>query len=373
MMPRSDSLNRTAANPLHSTAALFQGVEKPWEFPSIPLRDPAPGEILVKVLACTICGSDLHTICGRRHAHPPAVLGHEIVGEVLAIGPNTSPLDHLGNPIQPSDRVVWGIVANCGKCFYCLHELPQKCSLAFKYGHQQINEGSIWQGGFAQHCMLAPGTTLVRLPEHLTLEAACPLSCATSTIAAAMRIAAPLTNQRVLVVGAGMLGITALAYARELGAARLACLEPDSSRRELALGCFRADIAGDVAELERWIANKQNGIGFDLIIECSGSNAGTLDAMRLMRTGGRCILVGAVFPSAPIPLVFEEFVRRQWTIHGVHNYRSDDLVRAVEFMSDAQARYPFADLVRETFPLKQIERAVIAAQLRENIRVAILP
>lgn len=170
-----------------------------------------------------------------------------------------------------------------------------------------------------------------------------------------------------------MLGITALAYARELGAARLACLEPDSSRRELALDSFRADIAGDVAELERWIANKQNGIGFDLIIECSGSNAGTLDAMRLMRTGGRCILVGAVFPSAPIPLVFEEFVRRQWTLHGVHNYRSDDLVRAVEFMSAAQARYPFADLVREKYPLKQIERAVIAAQMRENIRVAILP
>ena len=373
MTHRSDSLNRTAANPQHSTAALFQGVDKPWELPTIPLRDPAPGEILVKVLACTICGSDLHTICGRRHAHPPAVLGHEIVGQVLAIGPKLSNRADPGNHIQPGDRLVWGIVANCGECFYCLHDLPQKCSHAFKYGHQQISDDSIWQGGFAQHCMLAPGTSLVRLPDDLSIEAACPLSCATATIAAALRIATPPTNQRVLVVGAGMLGLTALAFARELGASSLACLEPDPSRRELALGSFRADIAGDADELNRWIANHQNGIGFDLVIECSGTNNGTLDAMRLMRTGGKLVFVGAVFPSAPIPLVFEEIVRRQWTLHGVHNYRSDDLVRAVEFMSDAQARYPFADLVREKFPLKQIEQAVIAAQRRENIRVAILP
>jgi threonine dehydrogenase-like Zn-dependent dehydrogenase len=72
-------------------------------------------------------------------------------------------------------------------------------------------------------------------------------------------------------------------------------------------------------------------------------------------------------------MTFEEIVRRQWTIQGVHNYRSEDLVQAVEFMLSAQDNYPFEQLVQESFPLDKIEQAIHAAQQKENIRVAILP
>lgn len=356
-----------------SIAALFQGPTQPWTFCEINHRMPQGEEILVRVIACTICGSDLHTICGRRPFHPPAVLGHEIVGQIVAFGPQAPRNDAIGTPLERGDRIVWGLVASCSDCFYCNNGLPQKCTQAFKYGHQRAEEPSAWQGGFAQHCLLVPGTTIVRLPDNLRLLAACPLGCATSTIAAAMRIAQPNKHERILVVGAGMLGITATAFAHHYGLSEVVCMEPDPSRSQLATDHFGAHFAGESSQVSQWVAEKHSGIGFDLIIECSGSNAGTLDALKLLRIGGRIVLVGAVFPSAPVPMTFEEIVRRQWTIQGVHNYRSEDLVQAVEFMLSAQDKYPFEQLVQESFPLDKIEQAIHAAQQKENIRVAILP
>lgn len=359
--------------PPKSCAALFQGPDQPWTFSEINHRMPQGAEILVRVMACTVCGSDLHTICGRRPSHPPAVLGHEIVGQIVAFGPQAPRSDAVERSLQLGDRIVWSLVASCSNCFYCNNGLPQKCSQGFKYGHQRAEEASAWQGGFAQHCLLVPGTTIVRLPDELRLLAACPLGCATSTIAAAFRIAQPHKHERILVVGAGMLGITATAFAHHLGLSEVVCMEPDPTRCQLATEHFGADFAGQSRQVADWVSEKHHGIGFDLIIECSGSNAGTLDALQLLRIGGRIVLVGAVFPSTPVPITFEEIVRRQWTIQGVHNYRSEDLVQAVNFMLSAQDAYPFEQLVRESFPLGQIDQAINAAQLKENIRVAILP
>lgn len=359
--------------PPKSRAALFQGPNQPWTFSEINHRMPQGAEILVRVMACTVCGSDLHTICGRRPCHPPAVLGHEIVGQIVAFGPQAPRIDAIGRSLELGDRIVWSLVASCSNCFYCHNGLPQKCSQGFKYGHQRAEEASVWQGGFAEHCLLVPGTTIVRLPEKLRLLSACPLGCATSTIAAAFRIAQPQKHERLLVVGAGMLGITATAFAHNLGLNEVVCMEPDVSRCQLATNHFGAHFAGQTNQIENWITSNHQGRGFDLVIECSGNNAGTLDALKLLRTGGRILLVGAVFPSTPVPITFEEIVRRQWTIQGVHNYRSEDLIRAVEFMTSAQDNYPFEQLVGESYPLAKIDQAIIAAQQKENIRVAILP
>ena len=114
-------------------------------------------------------------------------------------------------------------------------------------------------------------------------------------------------------------------------------------------------------------------MGFDAVFECSGTNAGTLEAIRLVRTGGRIVLVGAVFPSEPAPIVIEQIVRKQLSIHGVHNYQINDLLCATDFMEKHNQKFPFKELVQHAFALDQIQQAITCAQDPQNIRVAILP
>ena len=353
-----------------SNAALFLGPNTPWQFTSADIPTLAPDEILVKVLLCTICGSDLHTILGRRSGPVPSVLGHEIVGEIVDFGSSVSRLDIRGESLRAGDRIVWGIVANCGRCFFCQNDLPQKCEHAFKYGHQQVGERKNWQGGFASHCVLVPGTKIVRLPASLSLKSAAPLSCATATIAASMRFADIYGNDDVLIVGAGMLGLTACAMANQQGPWSVACIEKDEYRRQLAKR-FGATVAAQPGLLRA--IDFKNGYGFDVAIECSGTNAGLLEAIELVRIGGRIVLVGAVFPSEPAPLVVERIVRKHLTLHGVHNYRSDDLIAAVDFMERQGNSFPFEDLVAHVYPLEQLIDGITAAQDGSNIRVAIAP
>lgn len=356
----------------NSQAALFHGPNSDWEIRTAHADPPADRQILVRVLACTICGSDLHTICGRRAAHTPAILGHEIIGEILEFGTNTPSIDAAGQPLSPGDRIVWTVVASCGECFFCQHDLPQKCLKGYKYGHQHIADDLCWHGGFASHCTLLPGTQIVKIPKQIDDLEAAPLSCATATIAAALRTLKLTDNESVLVIGAGMLGLTACAMAHTLRPSALVCIEPDPYRRSLALR-FGATACVSPNSPDSESLTLKYPLGFDAVIECSGSNPGAQTAIQMARTGGRIILVGAVFPSEPVPIVVEQLVRKQLSIHGVHNYQIKDLLAATEFMGQYNNRFPFKELVEHSFPLEQIQQAITCAQVPQNIRVAIRP
>lgn len=205
-------MNRT------TLAAVFRGPELPWDLREIAIPDVNGSAMLVEVVACTLCGSDIHTIHGRRTVRVPTILGHEILGLVAAFGPAAPCRDAACRPLQEGDRVTWGVVANCGECFYCLRGLPQKCERQVKYGHEPLRPGLELTGGLAGHCLLVPGTTLLRVPDDLPDAIACPVSCATATVAAALDAAGPIDGRRVLVAGSGMLGVTAMAWARTKGA-----------------------------------------------------------------------------------------------------------------------------------------------------------
>src|SRR5262245_53306730 len=180
-------------------AAVFGGVPEQLEVRELPLPQPAAGEILVRMLGCTICGSDLHTLHGRRQVPVPTVLGHEIVGQIAELGAAAPREDLAGQPLRVGDRITWSLVASCGRCFYCQSDLPQKCLQAVKYGHERLQAGRELLGGLAEHVLLVPGTAIVRLPDELPLEAACPANCATATAAAAIEAAGTIAGSCVCV------------------------------------------------------------------------------------------------------------------------------------------------------------------------------
>lgn len=330
---------------------------------------PRPGELLVEVTCCTLCGSDLHTYRGQRSAPLPTILGHEIVGRVMQAG------ELFPGGFRPGERVTWSLCSSCGDCFYCREGIPQKCVELFKYGHQALDQSPL-SGGLASYCLIRPGTAVHRIPDSLSDEEACPANCATATVMAAIRSAGDIQGQNVLIFGAGMLGLTAVAAARYRGAKTVFVVDLSHERLERAEE-FGADVtilAGNSKEpLADIIAQGTEGHGPDVVLEFSGVPAAVSDALRLCRIGGRIILVGTVFPTDPVLVEPEKLVRRMLTLQGVHNYTPNDLAAGLEFLASRQDSSDFASLVKHSFPLDEVDQAFRFAIENNPIRVAVRP
>jgi len=305
------------------SAALFDGPGLPLRLAEFALPPVGPGELLVRITACTICGSDLHTLAGRRPAPVPSILGHEA----------------LGLDVSTGQRVTWSIMASCGHCPFCLRGLPQNCEALFKYGHAKHETRP--SGGLSEYIILRLGTTVLPVPDSLPDAVACPLNCATATIAACLRPAGNLAAADVLIQGAGLLGLTAAALAAAAGAAQIHAVHPDSSSLPPV----------------------------DFALELSGHSA----ALPPLRIGGLYVLAGAVFSTPPLPLDPETLVRRLLRIQGVHDYTPADLATALEFLLQHHHRHPFAELVPQSFPLSQINEALAYQTLHRPARVLIRP
>lgn len=355
-----------------SLAAIFSG--QPEQLDLRPLETPIPrhGETLARVIGCTLCGSDLHSFDGRRQVPVPTILGHEIVGTIEEFGPEASRVDWTGKELRPGDRVTWAIVASCGQCHYCLRGLPQKCERGVKYGHERFAPGVELRGGLADHCLLAPGSAVIRVPEHLPLEVACPASCATATVAAALARAGGTAGRTVAILGAGLLGLTACAMSRAGGADTIVCVERDAGRRQRAID-FGASHAVAPEETPATLRELSNGHGVDLLLEFTGARAAFLNAWEHVRLGGGIVLVGSVFPDEPVPMKLEQLVRRNLTIQGVHNYGPADLATALGFLDRHHANFPFASLVTQWYPLNECVAAFAAARDPRSVRIGVRP
>ncbi len=362
-----------------TTAVVFNSPGQPLEFRRFPVPELTPGEALVQITACTLCGSDLHSYQGHRSIPTPTVLGHEIIGKIVALGPGEPICDFNGSPLPIDTRVTWSIAASCGDCFYCRDAIPQKCEYLFKYGHEILSPEHPLSGGTADYCHLAAGTAIFPLPEELPDLVACPANCATATVAAAYRVtggAEWCRDKVVLVQGAGMLGLTACAMAQVYGASAVIVSDIDSKRLETALqfgATHCVSVIEEECKLNAIVKELTSGRGVDLALELSGASGAMADGLNLLRIGGRYILVGAVSPVAPTPVSEEIIIRRMLSIHGVHNYAPEDLAEALQFLKNNHNKFPFIDLVTEKFSLDQVEEAFQYAIESRALRIAILP
>ena len=316
-----------------SRAVIFTAPQAPLELRSMARPCLGAGELLVRISMCTLCASDLHSYRGARSVEVPTVLGHEIIGVIEEIGEGPQRCDLKGRALAIGDRVTWCIAASCGDCFFCLEGLPQKCVCVFKYGHAAIAPEHELCGGLAEHCRV------------------------------------------VCVHGAGMLGLTACAMARESGAEVVVC-DTDPSRLALAshFGVSEVVTMTDGTEALRGIlAEMTDGRGADVGFEMSGAPSAVSALIETLRIGGLGVLVGSVSPADPVRLAAEDLVKRSLTLRGVHNYAPEDLAVAIDFLELFHHRYPFAELVTPAFSLDEIEAAFGHALSGKDLRVAIAP
>ncbi|HET7596250.1 MAG TPA: alcohol dehydrogenase catalytic domain-containing protein [Burkholderiales bacterium] len=259
------------------------------------VADPAPdaGEVIVRVEACSICGSDLHGFHGK---HPrlvfPRILGHEFSGEVVALGSGV-------RDIPTGTRVCCDIDIHCGACGPCLDGRTNICDKLRTLGFDR-------DGGYAQY-VAVPAVNLYPLPESVTYDQAAAVQVLGIGYHAVAHRVRPRSGERVAVIGAGPVGLGAALVAKALGA-EVTVFEPLSYRLAMArkLGVERAlnpldiDLRGEVLALT-------GGRGFDKVVECVGGfQEKTVQmAVDLVKRGGQITIVGT-FPEnrATIPIAY---------------------------------------------------------------------
>jgi len=356
----------TEQNTIPTHYQLFEQTGEPFLFENKDFKQTlAPGEALVKILLSTICGSDLHTIEGKRKEDTPCILGHEAVGEIIAVNARAG--------FEVGDRVTWTIADSCGKCPACTeYGLPEKCTELFKYGHASIHKGSGLNGCYATHIHIRKGTHLVKVPDEVSNEAVAPANCALATMVNAIsKVSKP--PKRVVIQGGGLLGIYACGLLKEMGVSRIFCLEVKEERFALIeqFGAIAVD-ARDAQKATQFILD-QVGDGVDAVFEVAGIKQLIPQGLALLRPGGDYVLVGLVHPDSELGITAEQVIRKCLTITGVHNYAPWHLDESVAFLERNHNHYPFEALVSPPYELKDLGKAVHEAQQQKWARVSVKP
>jgi len=341
--------------------------------------DLGEGEVLVHIDLATICGSDIHTIDGKRKEETPSVLGHEAVGTIVAIKGRAE--------LSVGTRVTWTIADSCGKCAPCVeHDLPQKCERLFKYGHAALSDGSGLNGCYASHVVLRAGTHIVPLPDTVTDAVAAPANCALATMVHAVDLwrrhcrstaVKPKDSDAklgtALVQGGGLLGIYACALLRESGATEVLCVEVDEARFPLIEQFGGTPIDGSDAEHATEQVLERCPGGVDAVFEVAGAKQLLSQGVHALRIGGFYGWVGLVHPDSAIDMTAELVIRKCLTLRGIHNYRPIDLEHAVAFLERNIDRLPFASLVSPPIALDDLAQAVELSRQRRFMRVSLIP
>lgn len=363
--------------PHTAKAAIMTSPCKDLEIVEYPLPSVQEGCILVRITCCTICGSDLHTWQGRRKTPLPVILGHEIVGVIVEMGRGVTH-DSADKPLKSGDRITWTIMDNCGKCLNCRQNgLMMKCRVLKKYGHDSCSEPPHFVGGFAEYCLISPGTCVIRLPDNITDEEASPANCTLSTAVAAWEAVKIRSFENVLIQGAGALGIYASALAAHYGCKRVIVTDITNKRLNFIQN-FGATHTLNTSKMEdneivNSILDLTNGNGVDVAMEAAGVPSLIPLGLSCLRIGGRYVGVGTVFSGANFTIDASDIVFRMLTIKGIHNYDTRHLQMSIDFLTQSNAKFPFHSIVSHRVNLENINEGLKFAVSGEAIRVAVMP
>ncbi len=341
-----------------------------------PLRPPAAGEVLVRNRMATICRSDIHTWQGHRPGPCPGLLGHEIIGEIVALGAGVV-RDMRGDPLAVGDRITWSEYFIPDDDYFTeVLDLPQRSRGVEKYGHMAASAAPHHHGGFGEYCYIMPRSWLLRLPDELSDAEATPLNCGVATMIAVTEAAGIRIGQTVVIQGLGLLGLYGAAIAKARGARTVVGLDVDAGRRERAYR-FGVDVALDPgiekATLQRAVYGLCRPAGPDVAIEVCGAPQAILQGIELLRVGGTYVLGGVVNPQAMVTLDANLLLKKMLTVRGVHNYHPRNLIEALDFVVANRTRYPFHELVDGRYALDQVNEAMADAAARRVLRAAIVP
>ena len=296
------------------------------EVTDFPQPQAGPGEVLIRVAACGICGSDVHGYDGTSGRRiPPIVMGHEAAGLVAAVGTGVS-------RFKPADRVTFDSTVYCGECVFCRRGEVNLCDRREVIG---VSCGEYRRDGAFAEYLAVPERILYPLPESMSFPEAAMLE-AVSVALHAVRVTGDIKGQTALVIGAGMIGLLTMQAARAAGAGRVIIADIDTTRLNLArsLGADEAlNLSG--ADLTQEILNQTGGFGADVVFEAVGRNETIATAIDSVRKGGTVTLIGNITPKVELPL--QKVVSRQIRLQGTAA-SAGEYPEAIELIASGKIR-----------------------------------
>ncbi len=262
-----------------------------------------PDDILVRVRACGICGSDVHGFDGSTGRRiPPLVMGHEAAGEVAAIGANV-------HDLKVGDRVTFDSTIYCGRCFHCVRGEVNLCENREVLG---VSPGPYRRHGAFAEFVAVPRRIVYRLPDSLSYQQAALIEAVSVAVHA---VAISPKAETAVVVGAGMIGVLAAQALRAAGSKQVIAIDVDDARlgRARDLG-VQVTINSKTQDAVAFVREMTDGRGVELAVECVGATDPIRTAIGCTRKGGAVTLVGNVAPTVELPL--QEVVTRQLRLQG---------------------------------------------------------
>lgn len=283
-------------------AAVLVDFEAPFNLTGVALREPGPGQLVVRTTAAPFCSTDWMGWRAMRRKTPPVVLGHTAVGVVDAVGEGVDDL-------RPGDRVLVAGTPQCGQCYYCLADRPDQCSVLMDGSDPVV--GALDDGrdvraagrvGAYSSLLLVDRIQLHRLPDALPDATASLLGCGISSALGAVEVIAQVRpGQSVAIVGLGHLGLWCVQAARLAGADPIIGVDYNPARRELAraLGANEVVDAGRVDPVEA-VRDLTDGRGADVALEAAGPDLATRQAVLMTRRAGTAVLMGVAHSATEV-------------------------------------------------------------------------
>ncbi|MGI8973772.1 MAG: zinc-binding dehydrogenase [Gaiella sp.] len=364
---------------MKTRAALFHAVGEPLEVVELDLDEPGPTDVVVRMAAVGICGTDLHQVKGEFRRPTPMVLGHEGAGVVEEVGRDVT-------AVRPGDEVVLSWAPSCGSCVGCRRGRPATCKLlnaaipngtlpdgttGMSYRGETVYRGTA-TGCLAERVVVSEQVALP-LGAAIPLDQAALLGCAALTGVGAVLYAARLeAGASVLVLGAGGVGQFVVQGARLARASEIVVVDPVEARRAQALRLGATHALEP--ELLRPRLQELLPDGVDVAFDAVGDPKTTETALRATRDGGLAVIVG--LPAAGLRLDIDPFelIRKEKRLTGTL-YGSEDpavsLPAMLELVRDG--RLELASLVGPSFSLDDVNDAVAASLAGEAGRVLVRP
>ena len=355
-----------SAIPQTMKAAVTHGADEV-RIEEIPVPAYEPDQILIKVAACGICGTDTHILAGHmRPAWPPYypfIQGHEWCGTVATIGSGAR------TSLREGDRVIMEPTVGCGVCATCIRGDYHLCEDAGKPGGGYKLLGHTSDGSFSEYGV-APPNNLHKMPDAMGWEDAVIVNQVVIALHALDRGRVEPAD-RVGIVGPGLLGLAVLQLAKVLGASRT-YITGRGYRLDIAreLG---ADVAIDVTQEDpvEAVMRDTGGRGVDLAVECAGPPEAMRAAVGMVRRGGRVVLEG-INGGQEVPFVTDRIVLDEITILGGRG-SPNCYPRAIQLMADGHI--DTKRMLTHTFPLDDFNEAMRVINAREDgvMRAMIVP
>ena len=361
--------------------ARFDAPGQPFTLTEATLDGVSHGEVLIKVTRTNICGSDLHAWHGTFNTQGlggqlPTVLGHEMVGEVAALGDGVVS-DSDGRPLVEGTRVVFPYFFSCHRCHNCLRGRRTACENLSMAMLGRADRPPFFVGGYGDYFLLPAGAVLYRIPDSVPDELAAGANCALSQVMFGLERAHQTFGETVVVQGAGALGLYAVAVAKARGASTVIAIDGVPERLELA-AAFGADHVIDLTDVTeardraKLVRSWTSGRGADVVVEVVGIPAAIDEGLKLLAMHGRYVEIGNINRGRTFDFDPSSFVFSNKTMIGVSLYEPDVLSRALTFLEQWQDRIPLSRLGAATYPLDQINEAFTAAESRRDVRASIV-